>query len=303
MKRKREIEGDKDEELTRADPDARVVGVDGDGIEFFDSEEDDEDDHGHYFGSRASSNGLVYNFASLALSTDSISTLNSSSDLDTNPTTPTSHRDRSTASSFISNASDDNDDTQTSRAQHEFHQEATSSLYDSLLRGDDSANMQLELNALRLSTNASEHSVRRAVAAAFDKYITVLADPAGTHAMSITAAVNKALPPHKKLLSRILFDRADDEKSDQVDLLLLLQADLAKRRDGDSVLLLMAKELVQLEVLEAEGLEQWWENAKSSDGEEMVRVRAKTKTLVDFLCASDDDESSGEEEEESGDDD
>ena len=138
--------------------------------------------------------------------------------------------------------------------------------------------------------------MRRAVVAAFGKYITILTDPAGPHALSITAAVDKALPAHKKLLSRIVFDKTSDAKPDQVDLLLLLQADLAKRRDGDSILLFAAKELVQLEVLEAEALEQWWEDAKSSEGEEMARVRAKTKTLVDFLCASDEEESSEEEE-------
>lgn len=162
--------------------------------------------------------------------------------------------------------------------------------------------MQLELNALRLSTNASEHAVRRAVAAAFGRYIVSLADPEGSHDMTVKAAVDSTISRHVNLLSRIVFDSNVPKKDDQVDLLLLFQADLAKRRDGDSVLLHLANELVRLDVIEAEGIEQWWANAKSGEEGDMARVRAKTKQLVDFLLEddeSDEEDESGEEGEES----
>jgi translation initiation factor eIF-2B subunit epsilon len=153
--------------------------------------------------------------------------------------------------------------------------------------------MQLELNALRLSTNASEHAVRRAVAAAFGRYIVKLADPAGARAMSVKAAVDTTLSRHVNLLSRIVFDSHVPQKDDQVDLLLVFQADLAKRRDGDSVLLHLTNELVRLDIVEADGIEQWWASEKSGEEGDMARVRVKTKQLVDFLL--EDDESEGEE--------
>jgi translation initiation factor eIF-2B subunit epsilon len=253
----------------------------------------------------------VFNLSALSVSLESISTLNTSSIVDSDPEEPslqkyTHHRTPSSAS-FLSDVSEDgpagnsqtDDPLRDIGGKHHFHQEAASSLYDSLQRGDDSANMQLELNALRLSTNASEHAVRRAVAAAFGRYIVKLADPAGAHAMSIKAAVDTTLSRHVNLLSRIVFDSHFPQKDDQVDLLLVFQADLAKRRDGDSVLLHLANELVRLDIVEADGIEQWWTSEKSGEEGDMARVRVKTKQLVEFLL---EDDESDEEEDESGDD-
>lgn len=230
--------------------------------------------------------------ANFALSTESISTLHSESDYSEEPT---SQQERSRTSSFISITSDDSNVGQ--HAQH-FHHEAANSIFDSLQRGDDVGNIQLELNALRLSTNASEHQVRRAVGQAFMKRISQLTE-SGTAAQK---AVSSTLPKHKNLIERTMFDKQDASKADQVDFLLLLQADAMNRKEGDTLLLLMVKELVGLDIIEAEGIEQWWSDGKSVESEQMRNVRGKTQQLVDFLMDDDeeDDDDDESEEESSG---
>jgi translation initiation factor eIF-2B subunit epsilon len=157
------------------------------------------------------------------------------------------------------------------------------------------ANIQLELNALRLGTNATEHQVRRAVTQAFMKYISQLVD-SGTPAK---AAVNNTLPKFKSLLERTMFDKADDDKPDQVDFMLSLQTDAVSRKDGDLLLLHVATKLVELDVIDAEGIEQWWDDAKSSADEGMQKVRSKTQQLVEYLRESD--EESGEDDDDESD--
>jgi hypothetical protein len=223
--------------------------------------------------------------SNLSLSTDSISTLNSTSSY-------SSQQERSRTSSFVSVGSDDNDIPKSAQG---FHKEATDSIFDSLKRGDEAANIQLELNALRLGTNASEHQVRRAVTQAFMKHISALID-AGTPAAE---AVKLTLTHLKELVRRTMFDRGDDHdvKADQIDFMLLVQADAMTRKDGDVLLLHVATKLVELDVVEAEGIEQWWNDGKSSESEGLSTVREKTRQLVEYLAESDEEDSeSGEEE-------
>lgn len=229
---------------------------------------------------------LVYNMENLTLSTDSISTLDSASEFDGEELM---YHERSAADSFVSVSS-------TGSEQHaaNFDHDAASSLYESLAEGHDSANMQLELTSLRMSTNASEHQVRRAVAVSFMKRVSQLVNGG----MSVKEAVDKAFSKHKLLLDRTIFDKNQSGKVDQVDFLLLLQGDLVHREKGDEILLHVATQLYRMEVIEAEGIEQWWEDARSSEGDAMQKVRVKTKALIEFLESSDeeDDEDEGDEE-------
>ena len=140
--------------------------------------------------------------------------------------------------------------------------------------------------------------MRRAVGQAFMKRISQLTE-SGTAAQK---AVSSTLPKHKNLIERTMFDKQDASKADQVDFLLLLQADAMNRKEGDTLLLLMVKELVGLDIIEAEGIEQWWSDGKSVESEQMRNVRGKTQQLVDFLMDDDeeDDDDDESEEESSG---
>lgn len=289
---------DLDEPAVVKDNDVSIVGNGGVGFEFHDSDEEDEDE----IVDGLITAGPIYNLSNLSL--ESISTLNSESEVDYFDYT----HDRSNAGSFVSVGSQD--------SQHaaNFDHDASLSIYDSLVEGHESANIQLELTALRMSTNASDHQVRRAVVVAFVKRITQVVK-SGT---SVRDAVNQVFAQHKDLVSllkhrdtlqssiliyftqidRSIFDKDKSSKVDQVDFMLLLQADLAHRENGDTILLSAATKLVELESIEDDGIVQWWEDAKSSESEDLQKVKAKTQQLVDFLNQSSEEESDEDDEEE-----
>ncbi|KAK7184672.1 hypothetical protein DPSP01_000403 [Paraphaeosphaeria sporulosa] len=268
-----------DEPAIDKSTDATIVGVGGVGFEFHDSDEEDEDE---------TVDGLVatapiYNLANLSV--ESISTLNSESEDDIDFEF---RHDRSAASSFRSVGSAD--------SQHaaNFDHDASASIYDSLEQGHESANIQLELTALRMSTNASDHQVRRAVVVAFVKRITALIK-SGT---SIREAVAQVFSQHKDLVDRSIFDKTSSSKVDQIDFMLLLQADLAHRDNGDAILLSAATKLVELECIEDDGVLQWWEDAKSSESEELEKVKGKTQQLIDYLNESEEESDEDDEDDE-----
>ena len=221
----------------------------------------------------------VYN-----LSNESISTLNSDSEAEDFEI----RHDRSAASSFLSVGSVD--------SQHaaNFDHDASASIYDSLVEGHESANIQLELTALRMSTNASDHQVRRAVVSSFVKRTLQLVNSG----QAVKTAVAQVFGQHKELIDRSIFDKSASDKADQVDLMLLLQADLSRKESGDTVLLSAATKLVELDSVEEDGMLQWWEDERSSENEEMKSVREKTKPLIEFLQQESEEESEAESEDE-----
>lgn len=287
MKRKRE-DG---EELERAEPDAEIVGQGGDGFEYV--EEEDEEDAVEGLPGPSS---LIYSMSNLELSAESISTLNDEDDMSNEVH---AQRDRSTAGSFGSIGSDDSTTGQTAAQARDFHHEAYTSILDSLNRRDDSANIQLELSALKLSANASEHQVRRAVTTAIVRFISQQIGSGTT----VQAAVDKLLPTFKVLLQKTMFDQGVDEKSDQVDFMLLLQHECVHQEKGEDILARLTYKLSVTDVIESEGLEQWWEDPKSAAEGGMAKVRMKTKRIVDAVVGASDEESDEEDDEEESEDD
>ncbi|KKY28328.1 putative translation initiation factor eif-2b epsilon [Diplodia seriata] len=281
-KRKRE-EG---EDVERAAPDFKVVGEKGDGVEYVDPDDEDVDEIVEGLIPKKS----IYNLARLSLSVESISTLNSESDISDEAL----HHDRSRGGSFVSI----NSDTSSHHAAN-FDHEAVDSMLDSFRKGDDSANIQLELASLRMTTNASEHQVRRALVIALVRRICEVVQ-AG---QGIKQAAEQVLSPHQNLISRTMFDKDTSSKVDQVDFLLLLQADLVHRNDGDSMLLHASMKLYEMDVLEDEAIQQWWSDSKSSENEGLQKVRGKTQQFIDFLAQSDDESSEEDEDEDEDEDD
>jgi translation initiation factor eIF-2B subunit epsilon len=168
-----------------------------------------------------------------------------------------------------------------------FDHDASQSIYDSLEQGHESANIQLELTALRMSTNASDHQVRRAVVSSFVKRILQLIKSGST----VKAAIAEVFGQHKELIDRAIFDKASSSKTDQVDFMLLLQADLGQRENGDTILLSAATKLTELDSVEEDGILQWWEDERGTETEELKKVREKTRALVEFLQQESEDES------------
>lgn len=265
-----------DDETPQTDP--KVVGADGVGYEFTTREDDDEvsdsdeDDDDINDDKSDASSGLVYNMANLSLSAESISTLSSEIS--------------EYAGSMGSSVSDDE------REENHFVQDAATSLYDSLRDGITSDVAQLELVSMRMTANASDNQIRRAVVAAFMKRVQQLMEEQGKGAGD---AVREIWGTYREIVERCMFDRESAVKADQVDLLLLLQQDLVSRPRGDTVLLFTAKELYELELLEEEAFEQWWADARSSASDELKKVRVQAQQFVDWLANAEEEDSDEEE--------
>ena len=215
--------------------------------------------------------------ANLSLSTESISTLASE----------VSDFGGSRAGSYGTSVSEE-------EQEDHFIQDAAVSLYDSLRDGVTSDVVQLELVSLRMTANASDNQVRRAVVSAFMKRTQQLMEE-GKAAGEIIRGI---FGTYREIVERCMFDRESVTKTDQVDFLLLLQQDLVTRPRGETVLLFTAKELYDLELIEEEAYEQWWADERSSNTDDMKKVRSQTQQFVDWLANAEEEESSEEEDEE-----
>ena len=251
---------------------------------FFDTRVDPEDSD----TSSVASSRLIYRHPSASSSSSSISTL-ASSDADVGPV-----RDSSRRSSFRSDPSDDVAENR------DFHVEATASILDGLQKGDPADTIILELNGYRMSTNASQHEVRKAVGAAFMRRVSNLVAGEGASGISAREAVRDVFGKYKGLVERTMFDKDVDEKVDQVDLLLLLQKETLARPSGDQLLLFVTKEMYDSEIIEEDGVLQWWEDERSAEGT-MGTVRGLTEQFITFLREAEEDDESEDEDEDMSD--
>ncbi|KAH0297226.1 nucleotide-diphospho-sugar transferase, partial [Aureobasidium melanogenum] len=282
---KRESGYDQDE-IIRGETDKEIVGQKGEGFEYETSDDEDEDDEEHHSLHSAS----IYNMQNQ--SAESISTLNSEAYSDEYD----GRAEKSTRSqSFGSIGSVDSEDSRAGREAVDFHHDAAASIYDSLQKGDEAANIQLELTALRMSANASPHMVRRAVVAAFMKRMASLIEEGLTPAQ----AAKKTIPTQQMLIERTMFDRGDahEDKADQVDFLLLVQADVCHRPDGEKIMLHVCNELYMGDALEFEGVMQWWADEKNEASDELKQIKLAMGQFVDAIKAAEESEEESSEEE------
>jgi NDP-sugar pyrophosphorylase family protein len=269
--------------------DPSVVGANGEGFDLAPSSEEDPEEEEY---EQLANVGLIYTNPAFSLSHDSISTLNS--DAESDYTDSTTRTPRSATSSFSIGGGDDAlFAPQGPQQGHKFHAEAVDSIYDLIASGQDANNVQIELQSLRMSTNATEHQVRRAVVQGFMKRITQLYEADG----KLQAAVSSVLGPYQGMLERAVDDVSESAKVDnQKDLLLLFQSDAVTRKDGDSLLLFLVKDMVDKDVVEVEAVEAWWSDPKGTEKEDMRAVREKTKQLVEFLLEDSEEEDEDEDE-------
>lgn len=199
--------------------------------------------------------------------------------------------DRSRRSSFRSDVSEE------SAPNRDFHTEETASVLDGLQKGELPENIFLELNARRMGVNASQHEVRRVVVAAFMRRISALLSEDNQQKPNTGDAVHDIFSRYQELVRRTIFDKDQEEKPDQVDFLLLVQKEASGRPKGDNMLVFIAKEVYELELIEEEGILQWWEDRRSSEGD-MAKVRIMTEQFITFLKEAEEEEDSEDESEE-----
>lgn len=246
---------------TSTNKDITLVGKGGEGHTYTSDSDDDSDN------SDACSR-LIYLHPSGSTSASSISTLHSDTD-----SGPQYARDTSRRESFVSDHSDES----TTQAR-DFHLEATASIFDGLSKSDSPDVIHLELLSQRLSANADDHMMRAALVSAFMKRVGNLVD-GGTGA---SEAVKAVFGKYGGLLEKMgIADKEKEEKSDQVDLLSLAEKECVGRAKGESLLLFLVKECYDpLEVVEEEGIEQWWEKGRDEGKEE---GRGLVKEFVEWL--------------------
>lgn len=279
LKRKRGYEKD---EIVQAPSDPKVVGEGGVGYHVELDEEEEE-----------KAESVLVGIRQMDLAVDDISDLDADSDEDEDEDGSELQHVRSASTRSDSFASMDSEESgETRKEAHDFHKEAVNSLFDDMQKNKTTDTMRLELGSLRMTANAEDKQIRRAIAVAYTKRIASLIEQGS----SPKDAVNKVFTPYKALLEGYL-----KEEDWQAEFLLFLQTDLVHRQQGEKVLLFLSNALAQEDMVEAEGFEAWWNDPRSSASEALEKVRADTKQLVDVLIGDEDDDEEEESEEEDSD--
>ena len=206
-----------------------------------------------------------------------------------------------------------------------FLAEAVSSIQDGILKNDDPDTVKLELLSQRLSYDASDAAMRDAIAKALIRAVFALMNPSpaaqgtvlssspgaglpeteGREPLSAKEATNRVMKNYSSILVQLgLFDDKAEEKKDQVAVLKIIEAECETRlKDGsgpgDRVLFFSLDALHRdAEVLEDEGVLQWWDSGVEKDVRRFVGGYVK---LVREAESESESEESGEEEEEEDD--
>ena len=292
-----------------------LVGHLGEGYEFIEEDASDEeaDDPSYLLN-----NTLIYSTAHLNLSQSSISTLSST------PSSPllSPHNPRSRLSSFADSITSDTTpaDRDAKKAEENFHHDAVSGLLDALTNSKDFDSAKLEFMGLRLSNDADDHQIRKAVAAAFVKRITqIVLGEQGVDAVKATARVVGIAGVKGFLLETAVgVEKRLDDQSDFLNGLIREVVHGGKKNSGTAtttfsslapgnVMAAICQRLYVDEICDEEGFLAWWaqseigEKADDSVGElgdvEKV-VREKVLVFIEWLREADEEDSEEDSEDE-----
>lgn len=266
------------ESFARVPADPSIVGPSGEGHLFDEADEDEEPE-------TMLQSSLIYSTAHLNISLESISSLSSSvsggSDIMSG--------DRTRTESMATLNSDDGENV----SGESFHKDAVADVFKALSEGGQFDNTRVEFTSLRLSNNATDHHIHRAIAVAFTKHISQLIE----NGLEVSKAVEKSLVADNKGAQRFIDEVAigqDKKIEDQVDFLLCLQKDLIHREKGETVLFALCKELYDRDILEEEGYDAWWADERSVESEELKKVRATTEVFINWLKEAEEEDSDEE---------
>ncbi|OAA81827.1 eIF4-gamma/eIF5/eIF2-epsilon [Akanthomyces lecanii RCEF 1005] len=270
--------------------DAALVGASGIGAAFDDPEIDELEDHDPVRLQQS----LIYSMAGFNVSTSSISTLASE-----------------VYSSDGSEAAFGEEPDPEAAGKESFHADAVHGLLDAL-RADsgDFDSAKLEFMGLRLANNASDDMMRRAVATAFARRAAELI-VAGEHGSPLepSKAAETALTARGGAVKFVDEVGVGGGETEQVAFILATQTALCEvattsvgaggvdAAKAGTVLAALMQQLYALDVLEEDGILEWWEDDRAADGEGMTALRDKCRVLVEWL------ENAEEEDDEDSDDD
>ncbi|KUI72299.1 putative translation initiation factor eIF-2B subunit epsilon [Cytospora mali] len=269
--------------------DTKLLGPKGKGAIFKYEEEEDEIDPADPSQLQKT---LIYSVEKFNISTSSVSTLSSDIESDSEDDEPALAADpiqRSRLSSFAS------DDSGSGSSKASFHKEAVNGLLDAL-RGDvdDFDSAKLEFMGLRLSQDASDTSVRRAVASAFVRRAAELLTPSYGGPLEPPKAAERAIASKKgtaKFLREV--GVGSGSRAEQVEFVLAVQKALVGHSEVETpragtLLAAMLQHMYNNDVVEEDGILAWWADKRAAEGESMSAVKGRCKVLVDWLQEDDD---------------
>ncbi|KAJ2904097.1 nucleotide-diphospho-sugar transferase [Zalerion maritima] len=269
--------------------DTSLVGPQGCGGKYVDEEEDDRDP-------AQLQKSLIYSTAHLNISAESISTFNShpDSDSDSEPETPSPHHHR----------------TPSQQATSGFHVDAVNGILDTLRAsnstGGDFDAARIEFTSLRLSSNASDTDVQRSIAVAFAKRAAELhlgQDPSSATPLEPAKAAERTVSVNGATKFLREAGVGGDANEKQVAFILALQQAVAGLREfgtakAGTLLAGLLQQMYSNDVLDEDGIDAWWSNPQSQDGESMTAVRERVRVLVEWLQQAEEESEEGESEEE-----
>lgn len=265
--------------------DKDLVGGAGEGYAYVNEDEEEAEIASSGLGeqvlgdvSHECSHSVVYKQKEFASSNSSISSSGSQG------SEPPSGFAGSRSESFATTVSDDD-------STDRFHHEAVVSLFERMKRGTDQDDVRVELMGLRFAQNATEHQVRRAVAVALMKHISNQIEEEKVKAPD---ALKDSITRYRSLIQR---DQGQETAAGQVDFLLEAQRDLIHRKEGDQILLHLAKELYSQDLFEEHVFSEWWNDDRSRSTAELQQIREPSKQFLDWLADADEESDSGSEEE------
>lgn len=240
---------------------------------------------------------LIYSLAGFNISTSSVSTLSSDIESESEDDEPSGVPDahvRERLSSFAS------DDSGSGGNKASFHKEAVHGLLDAL-RGDtaDFEGAKLEFMGLRLGQDASDSSVRRAVASALARHAVELLAP-GPAGLEPSKAAERAIAGKTGVVKFVReVGVGSGSVAEQVEFILAVQKSLVSQDEEvetprlGTLLAALLQHMYNRDVVEEEGILTWWADKRAAEGETMGVLRSRCKVLVDWLEQSeeeDDDE-------------
>ncbi|KIL91777.1 hypothetical protein FAVG1_05394 [Fusarium avenaceum] len=273
-------------------PDTKLLGPNTNAALFMDPEDEELDER----DPSQLQKSLIYNLAQFNISTSSVSTLSSeiSEDIHDETSLHVDTDDPSRRTSFVSDDAGD---------KLSFHNEAVHGLVDALrAESGDFDSAKLEFMGLRLSNDASDAMMRRAVASAFARRAVELMTPE-YGGLEPSKAAERALIARQgatKFINEVGIGGEDDNESEQVEFIIALQKALTRAHGPEQsrvgiLLAAMLQQLYSLDILEEEGILGWWENERAVDGEGMALLKEKCRVLVEWLETAEEEDDSDDE--------
>jgi translation initiation factor eIF-2B subunit epsilon len=280
-------------------PDTELLGPSTNAAPYIDPDADDEDEE----DPATLQKSLIYSTAHLNLSTSTVSTLASESDLETDEEADeTPSRLTSTDIRRTRNDSFASDDSSAIGGGASFHKDAVRGLLAALRdESEDFDAAKLEFMGLRLGSDASDVDMRRAVAAAFARRAAELLAPE-KGGLEPTKAAEQTF--NRKGAAKFVSEvGVGGEEAEQVEFALAVQKALVAVKGLETakagvLLSALMQKMYGLDILEEEGILKWWDDQRAQGGEGMRTVREKCRVLVEWLAtAEEDDDGSGDESE------